>query len=120
MRLYKKILMSTLILTTSCSLLAATQLIEKLKISKIRSVGNYHVDDTFDSTIELWFTKELNFTSALSCTQNFRVYVDTQHTHVVSAAYMALLSGKEVAIHIDDNLPKRSGSCEISYLDVLM
>lgn len=92
--------------------------ISGLTIDFIRSVGNYYQSTTFDNTVELWFTSELNFPSSLSCTENRRIYIDASYSHLVSAAYMAFLSGKTVDVQLDDSLPIRNGTCEISYIDV--
>lgn len=93
--------------------------INNLEISKIRAVGNYKVADTYDNTIELWFTTSLTIPSNMNCSATYRVYVDAKNTHIVSAAYLAFSSGKKVNIQIDDLLPIRSSACEVSYLDVL-
>ena len=97
---------------------AAVQHIDNLKIIKIRTVGDFHLDGIFDNVVELWFAPHLALDEELSCTVTYRVFVDAKHTHVVSAAYMAAASGKLVSIHLDDSLPVRGGACEISYLDV--
>lgn len=98
--------------------LAATAQINGKVISKIRAVGDYP-DARFNNTIELWFTTPITWPAGISCTNTSRVYIDAKHSHLVSAAYMALASGKTVNFFADDQLPNRSGSCEIAFLDVL-
>ncbi|MBY0444262.1 MAG: hypothetical protein K2Q15_03525 [Burkholderiales bacterium] len=88
-----------------------------LSIQKIRSVGDYE-GQTFDSTIELWFTAPLNWPSGSACTTTFRVFIDAKHKQLISAALLALATGRKVDINVDDSLPIRSGSCEVSFLDV--
>ena len=74
-------------------------------ISKIRTVGDYP-GTTFDNTIELWFTSALNpYPSGSACTSTFRVYIDAKHKHLISAAYVAMTTGKKVDIFLDDTLP---------------
>jgi len=73
-------LLFTFMLILSFNSFGATQKIDNLKIQKIRAVGNYHSGDTYDDTIELWFTTALNFSDTISCTQDFRVYINTNHT----------------------------------------
>jgi hypothetical protein len=117
----KKLVVVTILLAASfvSSLANANgQQINDLKIKMIRAVGNYHAGDTFDNSIELWFTASLEWAENMNCSINYRVYIDASHTHLISAAYMAFASGKTVNIHADDSLPLRSGSCELSYIDV--
>lgn len=45
--------------------------------------------------------------------------IDKEHHHLISAAYMAFASGKKVNIHVDTDLPIRTGVCEIAFLDVI-
>lgn len=92
--------------------------ISGLTISKIRAVGNYS-GDTFDDTLELWFTTPLVFPANFPCTATGRVEIDKVDQHVVSAAYMAFASGKKVNVNIDTILPIRGGTCQVSYLDVI-
>lgn len=87
-------------------------------LSKIRVVGDYP-GTTYDNSVELWFTTPITWPAGINCTNTSRVYIDAKHDHLVSAAYMALASGKTVNFFADDQLPNRNGSCEISYLDVL-
>ena len=88
-------------------------------ISKIRAVGDYP-GTTFDNTIELWFTAPLNpYPAGTACTSTFRVYVDAKHKHLVSAAYVAMTTGKKVDLFLDDTLPVRDGACEVAYLDIV-
>lgn len=92
--------------------------IEGLTISKIRAVGDYP-GDTYDDSVELWFTTALSWPSTVDCTAIFRVYIDAEKSHLVSAAYAAHMAGKKVNIYAEDTLPIRNGSCEISYLDIM-
>ncbi len=118
MNLRKKTLILITILLASIYVNAGDQFIQELKIKKIRAVGNYNSGETFDDTLELWFTSGLVFSEDVTCTTTFRVYVDAAKNHMVSAAYMAYASGKTVGILVDDTLPKRGGACEISFIDV--
>lgn len=102
----------------SSSICAGTTGINGKVLGKIRAVGDFP-GSTYDNSIELWFTTSITWPTGINCTNTSRVYVDAKHTHLVSAAYMALASGKTVNFLADDQLPNRSGSCEISYLDVL-
>jgi hypothetical protein len=88
-----------------------------LSIQKIRSVGDYQ-GQIFDGTIELWFTTPLNWPSGSACTTTFRVFIDAKHKQLISAALLALVTGRKVDINVDDSLPIRSGSCEVSFLDI--
>lgn len=118
MNLYTRISITLVIIFSSAFSNAATQKIDSLTIKMIRSVGEYHSGDTFDDTVELWFTTSLAWTADVGCTANFRVYIDASKTHMISAAYMAFAAGKKVNINADDTLPVRSGACELSYIDV--
>ncbi|WP_157522293.1 hypothetical protein [Mitsuaria sp. 7] len=97
---------------------AAEETIEGLKIAKIRSVGNYS-NDLYDNTVELWFTTPLNVPSNLTCRETQRVIIDAKFKHLIAAAHAALASGRLVNVHIDDTLPQRAGSCEVSWMDIL-
>lgn len=109
----------TVALATSASWAAATDhTVGGLRIQKIRAVGDYQ-GATFDGTIELWFTTSLGWPVGSRCTDAYRVHVDSRHRQVVAAAYLALSTGKQVAINVDDMLPIRSGSCEVSFIDVM-
>lgn len=114
-----KAAVATLALFCSLNGTASTQKIDGLTIKSIRAVGNYHNADTFDDTVELWFSSSLNWSDDVSCSADYRVYIDADNAHMVSAAYMAFASDKKVSIFVDDSLPVRYGSCEISYLDVI-
>ena len=92
--------------------------LNNLSIKMIRSVGDYS-GTTFDSTIELWFTQPLVWPSSSSCTDTNRVYIDSKHSHLISAAYTAFASDRKVNINADDTLTKRGGACELSFLDLL-
>ncbi len=113
-------IISLFLALSSVPVMADGQKIDNLTIKMIRSVGNYHAGDTYDNSIELWFTDSLAWTSNMDCTVNYRVYIDANNQHMISAAYMAFASGKKVNIHADDTLKLRSGSCELSYIDVNM
>ncbi len=89
-----------------------------LTISRVRAVGDY-AGDTYDGTIELWFSTSLVWPSQFPCTSTYNVTIDKKHQHLISAAYMAFAAGKKVNIHVDTNLPIRGGSCEISFIDVI-
>ncbi|WP_072680853.1 hypothetical protein [Arcobacter sp. LA11] len=114
---YKYILIMLLVFFSG-SLFSASTIISNMEINKIRVVGDYS-GTTFDNSIELWFTKPIVWPENINCTTTFRVYIDAKHNHLVSAAYMAFTSGKRITFYVDDQLPIRSGSCEVSYLDVL-
>lgn len=108
-----------ILLCCFCTNVLATDIgIDNLKIYKIRAVGDYS-GNTFDNTIEIWFTTPLTFPAQSLCTVTGRVYVDKNHDHIISAAYMAFAAGKTVNINVDTNLTIRNGSCEISFLDVV-
>lgn len=107
-----------LFMVTSPQAFSAAKQTNNLEIQKIRAVGNYNAGTTYDNSIELWFSSAVEI-SGTNCTIGYRVYVDAKYTHIISAAYMAFASGKKVNIQVDDLLPIRNGSCEISYLDVL-
>jgi hypothetical protein len=118
MKSFSKMVVGMLVVLASASATSATQKIENLSIKSIRVVGDYHKAEVFDDTIELWFTTSLAWSANMSCTVNYRVYIDASKSHLVSAAYMALATDKKVSIFADDSLPMRYGSCEISYLDI--
>lgn len=80
-------------------------------------MGDYQ-GTTYDNTVELWFAAPVVWPSGSNCTATFRVYIDAKNKHVVSAAYLALATGRKVNINVDDTLPNRAGSCEVSYLDI--
>ncbi len=92
---------------------------EGLTINKIRTVGNYQQGTTYDDTIEIWFTAPPTIPASSGCTSSFRLYIDAKKTHMVSAAYIAYSAGKKVAVNIDNTLPIRDNSCEVSYFDLL-
>lgn len=107
-----------LLIVFSVSAQAGTAEIKGKKLSKIRVVGDYP-GTTYDDSIELWFTTPIVWPSTVNCTNTSRVYISAEKQHLVSAAYMALAAGKTVNFFVDDQLTNRSGSCEISFLDVL-
>lgn len=91
--------------------------LNNLTIKKIRAVGNYS-NPIYANTVELWFTTPLTYPNGMKCNEPTRVYVDVKHKHIISTAYLAVATKKKVNIHIDDALPIRSSSCEISFLDL--
>lgn len=101
----------------SCTSHAENIHLNSLQIDFIRAVGDYS-GSTFDNTIELWFTTPLVWPSS-ACTDTRRVYVDSKHQHIISAAYTAFVANKKISVHVDSTLPKRGGACEVSYLDIL-
>lgn len=90
-----------------------------LTLVKIRAVGDYQ-GTVYDNTIELWFSAPLSWPAGSSCASAPipRVYVDAKNKQLVAAAYLALTTGKKIDINVDDTLPIRGGSCEVSYLDI--
>lgn len=113
-----KILSLAIVLTITGNAFAGTAYIQNKKISKIRAVGDYPAT-TYDNSVELWFSTPIEWPTTVNCTNTSRVYIDAKYNHLVSAAYMALAAGKTVSVHVDDQLPNRDGSCEISYLDII-
>lgn len=97
---------------------AGTAEINGMTINRIRVVGDYP-GTTYDNSVELWFTKPIAWPSSVNCVDTTRVYIDAKFSHLVSAAYLALSTGKIVNFYVDDGLTNRNGSCEISFLDVL-
>lgn len=98
---------------------AADHYAEGLYINKIRTVGNYIQGTVFDNTIEIWFTAPPTIPAFMGCTSSYRAYIDARNTHMVSAAYIAYTAGKKVAINLDNTLPIRDNSCEVSYFDLM-
>lgn len=114
-----RFLILMLCLWATTPLYAASQQIDNLTIKKIRAVGTYSTPN-YSNTIEIWFNESLALTSSIpNCTNTSRVYVDAKHKHILMAAYLAMATGKKVNINIDDTLPIRASSCEISFLDVV-
>lgn len=111
------LLIATLLCLSSPLFAGGAQINGKL-IKQVRVVGDYS-GTLYDNSVELWFSTPITWPSNVSCTNTARVYIDAKHTHIVSAAYMALASNKTVNFFVDDQLPMRSGSCEISFLDVV-
>lgn len=95
---------------------AARYYIENLTIKRIRTVSEY---SNFSNTVELWFNEKLTFPSGVQCTNTYRVHIDAKHKHIISAAYLTMMSGKKVSVYANESLPIRAGSGEISYLDVV-
>lgn len=110
-------ILTLLLLCVSSTVFAQSVHISGKKISQIRAVGDYP-GTTYDNSLELWFTSAITWPAGINCTNTARVYIDVKHTHLISAAYMALAAGKTVNFYADDQLTNRNGSCEISYLDV--
>nr|WP_139063219.1 hypothetical protein [Vibrio nigripulchritudo] len=115
MSIFRKILLASMLVSPMCY--AENIHLNSLEIKFIRAVGDYS-GSTYDNTIELWFTNPLVWPSS-SCTDTRRVYVDSKHQHIISAAYTAFAANKKVNVHVDSTLPKRGGACEVSYLDIL-
>ena len=86
-------------------------------ISRIRVVGDYQ-GATYDNTIELWPSNTFNWAPGSNCAATFRVYIDAKNKHLVAAAYLAFATDRKVDINVDDTLPIRNSSCEVSYLDL--
>ena len=114
----KKILLTCCLLIGVSGVHAEDSFIDNLTIKKIHVVGDYSAGETYDSTIELWFTTQLAWPANSTCTDLERVYVKASDKHLVAAAYMALAANKKININADDSLTKRSGACELSFLDV--
>lgn len=106
------------LLILSFNVLSADFYYGDLSIKKIRAVGDYKTGSVFDNTIELWFVSPVTWPSNSGCTSTSRVYINAANQHMVSAAYMAFASGKTVNVNVDNTLPNRGGSCEVSYIDV--
>ena len=89
-------------------------------INAIRPVSASNHNEKHKNTVELHHS-ERNYCSLSDCApaNRYRVIIDANDTHVVSAAYMAFVAGKKVNITIDTGLGNRSGICVISYLTVL-
>lgn len=88
-------------------------------VNRIRAVGNFQVGTTYDNTIEIWFSTLPTIPASMGCTSAHRLYIDARHTHLVSAAFIAYTTGKKVNFNIDNTLPIRDNSCEVSYLDLM-
>jgi hypothetical protein len=114
---YQSILVTSLLILSNPIFAGTAQINGKL-LKQVRVVGDYP-GTTYDNSVELWFTTPITWPSNINCTNTARVYVDAKHTHMISAAYMALASGKTVNFFADDQLPSRNGSCEISFIDVI-
>jgi len=114
----KKVILLLLMALLSQVTYASGQYITNLEIKRIRAVGDYP-GSTYDNTIELWFTVPLTFEAKMLCTKTYRVYVNSSNQHLISAAYMAKATNSKVGVYINDQLPIRNGSCEISYIEVL-
>ena len=112
-----KIFITFILLVTAGLATAEGVHINNLTISKIRAVGDYP-GNTYDDSIELWFTTTLVWPDNMECTAGYRVYIDASKAHLISAAYAAQMAGKKVNIYADDSLTVRNGSCELAYLDI--
>ncbi len=108
-----------LLVITSTPCYATNYNLTDLTIKKLRSVGDYQ-GTTYDNTLELWFTTPLEWPVGSGCTTTYRVFIDKQHTHIISAAYLAFSTGKKVLVNVDNTLPIRAGACEVSFMDVLL
>jgi len=115
------LMLSAAITVNALAVLPATATdveIDGLSITRIRAVGDYQ-GTTYDNTVELWFSAPLVWPAGSPCTVTYRVEVDAANKHVVAAAYMAVAAGKKVNINVDDTLPIRNGTCQVSFLDVM-
>lgn len=110
-------LLALALMYAASSAFAANYSKEGLTIKRIRAVGDYE-GTTFDNTIELWFTTDLDWPTASQCGTGSRVYIDAKNKHMVATAMLAFSLGKKVNINIDTSLPNRYGACEVSYLDI--
>ncbi|HMU65752.1 MAG TPA: hypothetical protein PKE57_01325 [Cellvibrionaceae bacterium] len=115
----KNIFLSLASLLLSNTAMATDAYFEGLVINKIRAVGNYIDGTTFDNTIEVWFANPPTIPAHMGCPAGHRLYIDAKYSHLVSAAYIAYSTGKKVGVNIDNTLPKRDNSCEITYFDLL-
>jgi hypothetical protein len=106
-----------LALSATSNVVSATNyLVNGLSISYIRVVGDYSEGTSYDNTIELHFSL-IAWPEGSNCAGN-RVYIHTDNTHMISAAYAAYISGLTVDINADDTLPMRGTNCELSYMDI--
>lgn len=109
-------LLATLLVAGVCH--AAPAEWDNLRILRIRAVGNY-ADATFANSVEIWIANPTPLPARLTCTVNFRIYVNANSKNIVAAAYLALATGKTINAWLDDTtLPIRTGACEASYLDL--
>jgi hypothetical protein len=113
----KSLMLIVLIFCFSPKAMSGDFQINNLAIKSVRAVGQYR-DPTFSGTLEIWFTTPLVFPAGSVCTETRRVYLDAKQRHLIAAAYLAFSMGRNVTINVDDTLPLRAGSCEISFLDV--
>jgi len=90
-----------------------------LKIQSIRAVGQYNPSQQFNDTLEMWFTTPLVFPAGSNCIETRRVIISAKNYHLVAAAYLAFTKGRTVNVAVDDTLPIRAGSCEVTYMDVM-
>jgi hypothetical protein len=88
-----------------------------LLIKKIRVVGDFQ-GEMYDNSIELWVSPSLSLPSHLKCTSPTIVYIDAKNKHLIAAAYLAFSMSKKIDVYVDDVLPIRGMSCEVSYLDI--
>ncbi|TDF38550.1 hypothetical protein EYS14_12845 [Alteromonadaceae bacterium M269] len=110
MKYIKPILLAAAMISSGVE--ATNHVLHNLKISFIRTVGNYSAGTTFDNTIELHFSTPLQWPAGSSCTSTGRVMIDAANQHMISAAYLAYTSDLNVTINADDTLPIRAGACE--------
>ena len=115
--------LQALVLAASTFLLTSTALareyqVNGLTIRLIRVVGQYE-DPTYRNTIELYFTDQLTLPNGAPCTDTSRVYIDANNYHLVAAAYTAFYKARRINISFNDNLPRRNGACEVSFIDLL-
>lgn len=113
-----KAVMSVAMFLAAGSVNAANVEQQNLLVEKVRAVGNYE-GTIADNTLELWFSTPLSWPAGSKCTDTRRVYIDADNQHLIAVAYLALSTGKKLAINTDDNLPIRAGGArEVSYIDV--
>lgn len=115
---FKKAVVASLLLSAGTAAQATDTWQTNLTISMVRAVGDYQ-GTTYDNSFEIWFTTPLAWPAGSRCAVPYRVIVDAKNKHLIAAAYLALASGKKVNVNVDDNLPIRDGSCEVSFLDVI-
>ena len=114
-----KILMSILFsITVALPSVAETATFSDMTIQSIRAVGDYPGSELYDETIEIHFTQPITWSSTLSCTGTDVVYVNASDSHVVSAAYTAMIAGKTVSAFTSDSAEVRGSYCTVSWLEI--
>lgn len=115
----KNTILSFALLSISSTAIATDAYFDNLTIKKIRAVGNYIDGTTFDNTIEIWLAAPPSIPAHMGCPAGHLFYIDARNTHLISAAYIAFSAGKKVSVNIDNSLPIRASSCEVSFIDIL-